>query len=152
MRHRDRWLGLVVVGLFIASACGQSEYDPCAGGDVICDFQAVASGKNVAAHKNPNDTAVRAMVVLHGYRTSFNFSYSLAVAPHGTVNGIRILQGTVTEGTICSAAPCAALGPVKGVTDTTLYRVMRNVQAMVWVYTDSDPAGVANGAITPVSP
>ncbi|HUL02978.1 MAG TPA: hypothetical protein VLV16_07110 [Gemmatimonadales bacterium] len=147
--HRNRWWVPVAVGLFIGSACGDN---PSWGCECILDYQAVASGQYVATHKNPADTAARAMVAIHGSGTSFSFTYSLAVAPHGTVNGIRILQGTVIKGTICSAAPCARSGIVIGVTDSTLNRIMRNVAATVRVYTDSDPAGAADGAITPVSP
>ncbi|HUL02979.1 MAG TPA: hypothetical protein VLV16_07115 [Gemmatimonadales bacterium] len=148
MSDWHRWWVPLVGGLFMASACGESDGCDCASPA----FQAVVAGNNVTPHKNPADTAARATVTIVGYGPSYTFTYALGVAPHGTVDGIRILQGTVTKGTICSAAPCAAFGVVKGVSDTTLYRSMRNVEVVVRVYTDSDPLGAAEGAITPVSP
>ena len=151
--YPDRWWWPVAVGLLSASACGESQ-SPCSG-EVICDYRAVASGRNVSTHKNPADTAAQATVVINASGPtgrSYTFTYVLDVAPHGTVNAIRILQGTVTKGTICTSAPCAARGPVTEVTDTTLYRLLRNVALTVRVYTDSDPAGGAEGAIIPFAP
>ena len=144
MRHWERLMLPLVVGLLIASACTSGGCDDC-----IASFRAVASGQNVVTHKNLADTAARATFTIDGWGMYLTFTYVLGVAPHGTVNGIRILQGTVTKGTICSAAPCATSGRVTGITDTALHRTMRNVEATVWVYSDSDPAGAAYGAITP---
>ena len=150
MRYCDRWwVSVAVVGLAVASACGDG---PVHCGDCpLTVFQAVAAGNNVAVHKNPADSAARAVFTIdgtHGTR-AFSFTYSLGVAPHGTVDRILVLQDTVPKGTICSAAPCPASGTVAGVTDTALYRAMRNVQARVVVITDTDPAGAMSGAIVP---
>lgn len=117
--------------------------------DVITSFSAVAAGNNITTHKNPADSAARVAFGVDGSGTTFTYTMSVDVAPHGTINLIRILAGTVTKGTICASAPCATSGSVTGVTDTTLNRTMRNVGARVFVYTDSDPAGAASGATFP---
>jgi hypothetical protein len=112
-------------------------------------------GNKVASHKNPADTATEATVTIYGVRptnTSYTFTYSLTVPPHGTINRILIVRDTMTKATICAAAPCAASGPVINVTDTTLYRLMRNVATSVRIYTDSDPAGAAEGVVFPAAP
>ncbi|HUL03392.1 MAG TPA: hypothetical protein VLV16_09220 [Gemmatimonadales bacterium] len=142
-------VGTVMAGaLVVGVACtGPDSPD-----DVITAFQAVAAGNNVTPHKNPADTAARHSFTINGSGTTFTFTYAVTAAGHGTVNLIRILQGTVTKGTICAAAPCAASGSVAGVTDTVLYRTLRNYGATVRVYSDSDPAGLSSGAIGPVSP
>ncbi|HUL02980.1 MAG TPA: hypothetical protein VLV16_07120 [Gemmatimonadales bacterium] len=145
MSHWDPRRASVVLGLFMASACRSSD-SPCA---CINAYQAIATGFNVATHKNPADTAARASFTINGSGTSFVFTYALDVPPHGTVNSIQLLKGATVEGTLCSAAPCPANQIIKGVTDTTLFRAMQNFQLRVRVYTDSDPAGAADGAVFP---
>lgn len=142
----------VVVGLFIASACHGPD-SPC---DCFYLYQAVAAGNN-NAHKNPADTAVRASYGITGRDTaSWKYTASaLSPLPHGTIIFVRLLQGTV-KGTLCTGGGCGAAvtTPTKitGVTDAYLTTAMRNVEVRVIVYTDSDPAGAASGAITLVAP
>jgi len=144
---------LVVSALAAALVVGAACKGPDSPDTTITDFQAVASGTNTTPHKNPADTAIKATFTITGSGTSFNFTYALNQGGvHAVVNKIAILQGATTKGTLCATAPCGASGAVAGVTDTALYRTMRNVGATVRVYTDSDPTGAASGAITPVSP
>lgn len=164
MKHRNRWwVHIGVVGVAIAYACSDESPDSCA--CPVTNFAATATGNGVATHKNPADTTARATFDIHwDASTTYTYTNSMTTAPHGTVNRILILkrilflQGdtltgdTVTLGTLCSAAPCAARGPVRDVTDTQLYRRLRNVDAKIRVYTDSDPAGALEGVILPTVP
>ena len=152
MRSSVIYATLVVSALAAALVVGAACKGPDSPDTEITAFQAVASGSNTTPHKNLADTLVNASFTINGSGTSFTFTYTLN---HGgakaVVNKIAILTGAATKGTLCAAAPCPASGSVTGVTDTTLYRSMRNVGSTVRVYTDSDPTGAASGAITPAS-
>jgi hypothetical protein len=164
MRSSVLHAALVVTAMAGALAVGAACTGPDSPDDVITDFHATAAGNNLTAHTNLSDTAARANITLHWTTgTSYTYTYALGQAPAGTVKQIRILQGTVNKGSLCSAAPCGGSGSVTGVTDTALYRTLRNVGATIRIGTDIDSittstatatlgaqaGGAMAGAITP---
>ena len=148
MRSSVLHAALVATAMAGALVVGVACTGPDSPDDTITDFQSIAAGNNLAAHTNASDTAARANITLHwGGGTSYTYTYAVGPAPAGNVKQIRILQGTQLRGTICAAAPCGASGNVTGVTDTTLYRTLRNVGATIRIGTDVDSIAVGTGTI-----
>jgi len=132
-------------------------------------LESMPSGANISNHANLADTASRATVsILWTGRTDFAFTLSVSPYPSGSVTDVRITttagrDSTVAQqkGTLCTtssapACPTAATGSISGkvigVTDTGLYRTMRNLGAYIRIRTTSDTGGALVGAISPGTP